>query len=309
MPRLLNTRRLFLSAKNKCSFCNVLFLLLLATICVLLMLQVRLQLDSVARSQEIATSPPPARIFCIIICFAYRHQHVGIHIQRTWPKHCDHYIFVSDDVHHILEPAVFNNLQDKWQLLRAHLEYVYKYHFHQGDWFLYANDDNFVLVENLRYMLQSYSPEELIYIGCKLRSSNGVPFMYDKSGIVFSGAALKQFVLEALPNESLCSSKPKGDEATEELGKCLINVNVLAVDSRDDWQAHRFLPFETEIHLGGQLNKSLDLHKYFLDHTYYPVINMNLPVSLRSICYHLNQIECVYDLYYFTYQVRIFGGP
>jgi len=85
--------------------------------------------------------PSSPRIFCIISTYEFRHEHAAIHIHRTWAKHCDHYLFVSDNVHHFLEPAAFMNLYDKWLRLRAHLEFVYKNHFHQGDWFLYANDD------------------------------------------------------------------------------------------------------------------------------------------------------------------------
>lgn len=33
---------------------------------------------------------------------------------------------------------------------------------------------SFVVVENLREMLSSYSPDELIYFGCKLRTPNGL---------------------------------------------------------------------------------------------------------------------------------------
>ncbi|XP_017112571.1 glycoprotein-N-acetylgalactosamine 3-beta-galactosyltransferase 1 [Drosophila elegans] len=306
MPRLFSTRRLFFGGKNRFTLCTGIYLLLLGTACFLIIRQVCRDFET----EEVAVSvAPPPRIFCIIKSYAYRHEHASIHIHRTWAKHCDHHLFVSDDVHPYLEPAVFLNLHDKWLRLRAHLEYVYKYHFHQGDWFLYANDDNFVVVENLRDMLKSYSPDELIYFGCKLRTPNGLVFMYEASGIVLSGAALKRFTLSALTNESICSSKEKGNEATEELGRCLTNVNVIAGNSRDEWQGHRFLPFEYDVHLGGHLNESLELHKYFLSHSYYPVIDMNLPVSLRSICSHLNSIYNIYDLYYFTYKVRMFGVP
>ncbi|KAH8360785.1 hypothetical protein KR084_002288 [Drosophila pseudotakahashii] len=304
MPRLFSTRRLFPVGKNRFTPCNAVYLLLLGTICVVLLLQVHRHLEP---AEVEAPDPPAPRIFCIISTYEYRHEYAAIHIHRTWVRHCDHYVFVSDNSHHYLEPMVFTNLHDKWHRMRAYLEYVYKYHFHQGDWFLYASDDNFVIVENLRNMLQSYSPNELIYFGCKLRTPNGLVFMYEGSGIVFSGAALKRFALAALTNESVCSAEAKGNDLTEELGRCLTNVNVIAGNSRDEVQGHRFLPFEEDLHLAGQLNESIDQHKYFLKHSYYPVIDMNVPVSLRSICYHVKHMMNIYDLYYFTYKARIFG--
>ncbi|KAH8300407.1 hypothetical protein KR018_004480, partial [Drosophila ironensis] len=324
MTRWLNPRRLRGGGLGK-----GIVLLLLVTICVLLMLQLKTQMDAQSRVTSIQAAPAQ-RIFCIISCLAYRHEHAGIHVKKTWVNHCDHFLFVSDNVHTILEPAVFIHSHDKWQLMRAHLEYVYTNHFGQGDWFIYANDDNFVVVENVRHMLRSYSPDELIYFGCKLRNAKGQPFMYDKSSMVFSAASLKHFVLEALTNESLCSSKAKGAAAGEELGRCLSNVNVLAGDSRDEWQGHRFLPFALQEHLVDRLNESLKSHKYFMEHSYYPLINVspiliiqrlsslfcaiyslqnNLAVSLRLISSHLVEMKRLYNLYYFTYNVRLFGVP
>ncbi|XP_002030635.2 glycoprotein-N-acetylgalactosamine 3-beta-galactosyltransferase 1 [Drosophila sechellia] len=301
MPRLFSTRRLFVGGKN------TIYLLILGT----MFYTVMLHLPGNLKSPEVVESygPPPSRIFCIISTYAYRHEHAAIHIHRTWVRHCDHYLFVSDDINHYLEPAVFMHMNDKWHRMRAYLEYVYKYHFHQGDWFLYCNDDNFVVVENLRHMLRTYSPKELIYFGCKLRTPNGLVFMLEGSGIVFSAAALKRFALMALTNESICSSETKGNDFTKELGRCLTNVNVIAGDSRDEFQGHRFLPFEADLHLGSAMNESLEHHKYFLDHSYYPVKDMNLPVSLHSICFHVQYILNIYDLYYFAYKTSVFGVP
>uniref|UniRef100_A0A6P4F503 N-acetylgalactosaminide beta-1,3-galactosyltransferase n=1 Tax=Drosophila rhopaloa TaxID=1041015 RepID=A0A6P4F503_DRORH len=306
MPRLFSSQHRCLGGRNRFTLCRAISLLLLGTLCFFTVLQVHRNLQT----EEVAVSAaPPPRIFCIITTFAYLHKYAAMHIHRTWAPHCDHYLFVSDDVDHYLEPAVFMNLHDKWQRMRAHLEYVYKYHFHEADWFLYANDNNFVVVENLRYMLKSYSPDELIYFGCKLRTPNGLVFMHGGSGIVLSAAALKRFTLDAMTNESICSSKDKGDEATEELGRCLTNVNVIPGNSRDEWQRHRFLPFDPALHLGGRMNESIEVHKYFLDHSYYPVTDMNLPVSLRFICSLTSTPSIIYNYYYFTYKVRRFGVP
>lgn len=99
--------------------------------------------------------------------------------------------------------------------------------------------------------------------------------MHQGSGIVFSRAALERFVREALPNSSICSPERRDSEASQELGRCLTNLNVIAGDSRDEWLGHRFVPFEADLHLGGQMNKSQEVHKYFLDHSYYPVIDVS----------------------------------
>lgn len=153
MRRFFGTRRLFLSGKNKISIlnpysgwssliCTTLHrLAVLATLCVLTTLLLLQQQQASRKELQASKEPTGSRIFCIIATYGYRHNHAAVHVKRTWAKQCDHFLFVSDDAHEELEPAAFPKLPDKWQRLRAELEYVYKYHFDEGDWFLHANDD------------------------------------------------------------------------------------------------------------------------------------------------------------------------
>lgn len=103
--------------------------------------------------------------------------------------------------------------------------------------------------------------------------------MYDRAGMVLSSAALSQFVLKALPDATLCSPLSREHAAAEHLGRCLSNVNVEAGDSRDHFGQHRFLPFQFKEHMGKPLNTSLELHKNFLERSYYKVPD----VSLRKV--------------------------
>ncbi|XP_034483539.1 glycoprotein-N-acetylgalactosamine 3-beta-galactosyltransferase 1-like [Drosophila innubila] len=321
MRRFFSTRRFFLCGKNKisilnpCSSCSTIICTTLYRLVVLGMfcLLVTLLLERDAATKTVAPPPPPpvasSRIFCIISTYGYRHNSAAVYVKRTWAQHCDQFLVVSDDSHEELEPAVFMNLPDKWHQLRAHLEYVYKYHFDDGDWFLYANDDNFVVIENLRHMLLSYKSEELIYFGCKLRSLTNQVYMYDGSSMVFSSATLRNFVLQAMPNETLCTSRAMGNAATEELGRCLSKIHVQAGDSRDYLGYHRFLPFELKDHLGNPLNESVDLHKNFLARSYYHVPDLIVQASVRSISSHVNYMPNIYNLFYLTYKVKHFGMP
>uniref|UniRef100_A0A914XKZ0 N-acetylgalactosaminide beta-1,3-galactosyltransferase n=1 Tax=Plectus sambesii TaxID=2011161 RepID=A0A914XKZ0_9BILA len=137
-----------------------------------------------------------------------------------------------------------------WGKTKAAFKYLYDRHLNDYDWFMKADDDTYVIVENLRFMLLAHQPTEPIYFGCRFKFESVVQqgYMSGGAGYVLSREALRRFVEVALPNSTLCSSTHNGAEDLE-MGKCLEQVGVFTGDSRDSKGRHRMLPFSPEAHV------------------------------------------------------------
>ena len=134
-------------------------------------------------------------------------------------------------------PAVQLNVSEGrdnlWAKTKNAFQYVYQNHFQDYDWFLKADDDTYVVVENLRYMLQPNNHTEPVYFGCKFKPYVKQGYMSGGAGYVLSKEALRRFVTKGLQDKTgiTCRTDDGGAEDVE-MGKCMEGLGVKAGDSR-----------------------------------------------------------------------------
>uniref|UniRef100_A0A8C5IGX5 N-acetylgalactosaminide beta-1,3-galactosyltransferase n=1 Tax=Junco hyemalis TaxID=40217 RepID=A0A8C5IGX5_JUNHY len=114
-----------------------------------------------------------------------------------------------------------------------------------AEWFLKADDDTFVLLDNLRWLLAPLPPQRPLYLGKRFRPFARQGYMSGGAGYVLSRGALSRLA-PALARGSCGRGGPEEDVA---LGQCLERLGVPVGDSRDTRGRETFHPFPPEIHL------------------------------------------------------------
>lgn len=64
--------------------------------------------------------------------------------------------------------------QHLWYKVRAAFTHIHEHYLNEADFFYKADDDTFVVPQNLRKILRSHSPSDPIWLGCRFRMPSRV---------------------------------------------------------------------------------------------------------------------------------------
>ncbi|KAJ8918537.1 hypothetical protein NQ315_013042 [Exocentrus adspersus] len=225
-------------------------------------------------------------VFCIILVRKWKNVQA---IKDTWSKGCTYVKFVEifSRSSNNKTPLKRTKENSSWVLLCSTLSDIGKdYH-----WVMVANDNTFVILENLRYYVADLDPSNKYYLGHAITFWNTV-YNSAEAGYVLSNGSVQAF--KSKFNSSKCSTNTYWNREDFYLGKYFSALNITPVDTRDSYGYSLFHPYNW-------------YHVFFPGENYYK--NSVFPVKCCSnytVSFQAIEGDRMYTYYYLLYILQIF---
>nr|CAD2195806.1 unnamed protein product [Meloidogyne enterolobii] len=247
-------------------------------------------------------------IFCWIMTTPKYHRERTDHVEATWAPHCDKHLFMStkkDNKLPIVNLSVPEGREFLWAKTKAAFKYIYEnIDISKFEWFLKADDDTFIIVENLRKLLEKYSADSLVYFGAIFHfmdASLGQTYPSGGAGYVLSRAALRKFVEIGLRGDKLCDSKEIYEDL--EIGSCMRKLNISLIDSRDSKGRHRFIPVSPDNSLIKLPDD--DYYNWVQSYSKFPYKSGPNCCSDSAISFHYIDPKMMHTMNYLIYNLNV----
>ncbi|KAH8297572.1 hypothetical protein KR054_003244 [Drosophila jambulina] len=235
------------------------------------------------------------RILCMVLTMPKHHQTKAAEVKLTWGRRCNKLVFISSQEDKELGAIDIHLVEKRRHLLRKvgkALKYVFQNFVEEYDWFLKAEDDTFVVMENLRLLLYPYDPEAALYFAQRNHSSSLKGNKSEGASYVMSREALRR--LHRVPRNIYKIDSLSSLPEEEQLAFCMRYMGAVAGDSRDEEGHDRFLPMI----LPDKMPKLKDMAVYKTAED----VNSKLGITIHHVKSH-NVVE------FLLYRNIVFGVP
>lgn len=137
------------------------------------------------------------KVLCWILTFPKTHANRAVAVNRTWGRHCTVLLFMTTEQHLDLPTVVLDLGQPEsrsmiFKKTKLAWMHVYKHYLQAADFFIKADDDTYVVWENLVPFLSRFDPAEARYFGRQFVPGNDMNRSYYSggTGIILTKGAL-----------------------------------------------------------------------------------------------------------------------
>ncbi|KAI9562650.1 hypothetical protein GHT06_010104 [Daphnia sinensis] len=190
------------------------------------------------------SSSLPVRILCWVPISTKSKSRAQL-IQKTWGKQCDTLLLMSSKADATI-PSIGLPVEDSyttlWGKTYEGLKYIHDHHLNDADWFFKADDDTYVVVDNLRQFLSSYDAALPHLLGSRFAHNRLLKgYFGGGAGYAMTRETVRLFIEYVYDKQfDICISGPNGEEDSY-LAMCLEILDVIFGDTRDPNGSERFL--------------------------------------------------------------------
>ncbi|CAH8510360.1 unnamed protein product [Schistosoma turkestanicum] len=246
------------------------------------------------------------RVFCWILTMPKNHQSKAVHVKATWAGRCNKYLFISSETNDSLPSIAVINSEGRnllWNKTAGAIKYIAKHFANDYDYFMKADDDSYVIVENLRKILQKQNPDKPFIMGRRFKPFVKQGYMSGGGGYVLSRAGLLN-IANGLETNPTCRSKENVFAEDVKLGSCAEATNVTVVDSLDAEGRECFHPF-SPLHMLTDNSKTYP--DWFLEYNYHRIDTGFNCCSDYAVSFHYIEPEEMYLYEYMLYHLHPYG--
>ncbi|XP_060085085.1 glycoprotein-N-acetylgalactosamine 3-beta-galactosyltransferase 1-like [Ylistrum balloti] len=241
-------------------------------------------------------------VLCFILTMERNLYSKAAVVNATWARRCNKVLYVlctdqnNSDI--LSTCSITESKEHLTGKVRYSMNHLYKYYLNKYDWFLKADDDTYVVMENLRYLLSHYPTDKAGYLGYHFKLFVTQGYMSGGAGYVINKQALKQVVERGF---KFNHCREDGGDEDVEIGKCLQASNVTVFSSLDKFQRETF-------HTDSPWEHTLGLQPEYLDRYSRNTVHGGVDCcSQFPVTYHhLNEANMLF-LEHMLYRTHVWG--
>ncbi|CAH8540404.1 unnamed protein product [Schistosoma mattheei] len=246
------------------------------------------------------------RVFCWILTMPANHKSKAVHVKATWAGRCNNYLFISSETDSHLPSIAVINTEGRnllWNKTAGAIKYMAKHYANDYDYFMKADDDSYVIVENLRKILHKENPDKPFIMGRRFKPFVKQGYMSGGGGYVLSRAGLLN-IANGLENNAVCQSNKYAFAEDVKLGSCAEATNVSVIDSLDAEGRECFHPFSPSHMLTKDTN---GYPEWYLKYNYHRIDTGFDCCSDYAVSFHYIRPEEMYLYEYMLYHLHPYG--